>query len=364
MYKKLSILLFSIVLLACDREDSDGEASNSSFEVTTLLIQSADEYIVPAYKESSDAVKNLISKKEVFFATISEESLIELQNAYRESFKSWQKSSPFDFGPAEKECSFVTVFSDINKFPVDVSLTEEYIATGNTSFRKGKEDTRGFSTLGYLLFDGGNENVLLQFQDNNRRQYASAIIEDIDDRINCVLSGWQGGYRDEFVSENKTNAGSAVSLLYNQFLKNFERIKNFKLSRPAGIISGQNGPSTFLLEAYYDETLSKELIKVNLEAIEAIWYGRSLDGRDGVGFQEWLESKGSQDVVNSTITAFGQLKSKIDAIEEASLEEAINNDLPSIDDLVLEFQKSTRYLKSDLYPVIRVPLTFESGDGD
>ena len=206
--------------------------------------------------------------------------------------------------------------------------------------------------------------------DEKRKVYLTAVVQDIYDRIANTRSLWKvdfegkGPYRDLFVMDSADTKGSSISLLYNQFLRGYENIKNYKLALPAGEAAGAETPDAKLLEAYYDKDLSKELIIENFEVIKDIWYGKGLDGVDGIGFEEWVKSSGEDDLAGSTIAAFASINDKINTIEEASMEDAISQDINSVKDVVVEFQKSTRYIKSDLSPIIKLDITFKSGDGD
>jgi predicted lipoprotein len=361
----------SFFFISCrDNDESDDDSPEDvTFSIKALLSQSADNYIIPAYDDCLAEVSDLKIKTEGFVEEPSPEKLVLIQEAYRTAFIKWQRAVPFNFGPATKN-SFATIFEDINTFPVDESKTEQYILDGNVAFTANFDrDTRGFSTLGYLLFNGDASSIVASY-DEKRKVYLTAVVQDIYDRIANTRSLWEvdfegkGPYRDLFVMDSADTKGSSISLLYNQFLRGYENIKNYKLALPAGEAAGAETPDAKLLEAYYDKDLSKELIIENFEVIKDIWYGKGLDGVDGIGFEEWVKSSGEDDLAGSTIAAFASINDKINTIEEASMEDAISQDINSVKDVVVEFQKSTRYIKSDLSPIIKLEITFNSGDGD
>ena len=78
-----------------------------------------------------------------------------------------------------------------------------------------------------VTINKSDEEILAEF-DENRLNYLSSVVDDIYDRINTANSLWQGAYRDEFVNNTSTSAGSSLSLYYNNFVKSFENIKQFK----------------------------------------------------------------------------------------------------------------------------------------
>ena len=125
-------------------------------------------------------------------------------------------------------------------------------------------DTRGFPALEYLFFK--NSGLLLS--DAGRRSYAEAVVNHLEARVQDVETAWNA-YRSDFVNNDGTDVGSSTSQLYNEFVRSFESIKNFKVGLPAGKRPGQTMAAPELAEGYYSG-LSREFLKQHIAAIEAL----------------------------------------------------------------------------------------------
>ncbi len=180
-----------------------------------------------------------------------------------------------------------------------------------------------------------------------------------------MVNAWNGAYYTEFIGNKGTDAGSSTSQCYNEFVRSFESAKNFKLGLPLGKRPGQIQAEPQLVEAYYSGK-SLECLRLHLTAIENIWYGRSKSGQDGVGFREYLEKvEGGPALIISTETQLAALRTALAAVSDTpALSVQITNANPQLETLYTEFQKMTRYFKSDLSSLLGIAITFSSGDGD
>ena len=353
------IILLTIGIFACNK--SEDSAVNNEFDKSAFLTNAADNIIIPSYVNALASAKDLQSATTRFSSDPTEANLKNIQAKWKAAFVVWQSASPFNFGPADGTLKSLQEL--IATYPIKTSLTETIILGEDYSFNDFNLDTRGFSAIGYLIHNGSNEEVLASF-DLKRINYLTAVVADVVTRIEEVTTSWQGSYRDVFVSNTSTSAGSSISFYYNQFVISYESSKKYKLGFPAGLGAGQSGVQAELLEAYYGE-FSLELIKVHLTAIENIWYGKSAEGTNGIGFDDFLGAvDGGREVKNQTIISIEKVWGKINDIPQGSLAETLNSDPSTVKATVEEMQKHTRYFKSDLTTKIGVAITFSDGDGD
>ena len=229
-------------------------------------------------------------------------------------------------------------------------------------------DARGFLALEYLLF-GQNQSadeLAAAFSGNeNRRIYLAAVAKHLQDRSKEVLTAWNGSYYGSFLSNNGTDVGSSTSLLYNEFVRSYESIKNYKLGLPLGKRTGQTQAEPQLVEAYYSGE-SLRMLKLHVTAIEDIWHGRSKNGQDGIGFREYLDKvEGGKPLIVSTEAQLTALKAALNAVPSSpSIAAQITGDKTFLEALYVEFSKMTRFFKSDLSSLLGIAITFSSSDGD
>jgi predicted lipoprotein len=217
----------------------------------------------------------------------------------------------------------------------------------------------------YLLFDKESQtNVVEKFSDQNRKEYLLAIVQNIQTEVKKVNDSWTNGYKETFTNNTGTDAGSGVSILFNEWNKSFESIKNFKLGLPLGRRAGQTQADPKLVEAYYSKE-SIVFLKAHFENIERIWYGKSLNGQDGIGFEEYLISvEGGEAVVLETKTQLEEVRKVINLLPSEDLQTQINSNPTAINNVLTEMQKLTRFFKSEMISLLVITITYDSGDGD
>lgn len=366
----LLLLLTPIIIIGCGDEASNNSTPDS-FDRVTFLAYYADSLIIPEYAKLNSDVEELKTSIEGFVSLPDEQSLKNAQNAWYNAYMQWQNCSAFDFGPAQG--NFGTLSEDVGTFPSTITGSqskkgiEEYIAAGDNSLSNFARDTRGFLGIEYLLFESDDNNVVNKFQSaegEKRKAYLIAITNDIVIKINDVYTKWSQ-YRSKFIENNGTDAGSSTSELYNEFVKSFEALKNYKYGLPAGKRPGQTKSEPDKVEGFYSGT-SFETSKKHWETIQRLWQGKTTNGYDGIGFEEYVASTVTgKDLVHSTQV---QIKSVNDAFNtfpnNITLSQAITTNEPSVETINTELQKMTRFLKSDMSSLLGISITYSSGDGD
>lgn len=366
-YKKLAfrillpVIALPILLTTACKEDNNDGGSAGAFDRKLLLENFADNIIIPYWGKMKTATDALSSAADALITTPNTTTLQATQTAWTNAYTSWLYCNSFNYGPGEKPI-FGMVNENIGTWPVNVGVVENRIAAGDFKFNDFRRDSRGLLTVEYLLFTPTALDSLTA--SSNRRQYLQKVIADIKTWVDENNTGWTT-YRNAFVSNTDKSAGSPTSMLYNEFVKSFEAIKNFKIALPGGKRAGQPQPEPHLCEAYYSGQ-SIKFIKEHFKAVEQMWRGTGANGTDGIGFDDYL------DKVTGGTALKAETLAQLAAVNNANKSFADNEILANlvlmeterIDTLHTEYQKMTRFFKSDLSSLLGIAITYSSGDGD
>jgi hypothetical protein len=360
------LICLSILATSCGSKKNN---PTDSFDRQAMLTHYADEMIRPAYSALAFSLSSLETSVNTFNNTPEEGWLAQVQTVWKESYREWMRAVAYNFGPAGEEGLRKGLVEEIGTFPASETKINEAISAGAWNLNDFNRDARGFLAVEYLIF-GKNQSqaeiAALFAADANRRNYLLALVQDIRQRITIVNDGWNNqNYRNEFVENDGTDSGSSTSALYNEFVRSYEAIKNFKLGLPMGKRPGQTQAEPQLVEAYYSgQTLP--MMKAHLETIEDIWRGRTRSGFDGPGFRDYLETvQGGPELITSTEAQLILLKNALNAVpENPAVSEQISGNNAPLEALYVELSKMTRYFKSDMSSLLGIAITYSSGDGD
>jgi uncharacterized protein len=368
MKKLRSILVILSVIISSCEKDTNGN-NNDSFDRGLMLKNYAENMIIPAYKELQAAVNQMVVALESLSSNMSLQQLESAQSAWVNAYQEWMYANAFNIGPAAEQGLNKSMFEEISTFPVSPAKINSAIASGQFNFNDFNRDARGFLALEYLLYAGqdiDNDSVLRMFQHQvDRKRYVVDCSKNIQARINNVISEWENGYAAEFLSKKGTDVGSSTSQLYNEFVKAFETNKNYKIELPLGKRPGQTQAEPQLVEAYYSGK-SLDFLKIHLNAMEYIYFGKSKNGSDGIGFKDYLETVvGGPALVESTLAQWENVRSSLQNIPSgSSLSALIKHNPQPVEAFRVELQKHTRFFKSDMSSLLGIAITFSSGDGD
>lgn len=360
-YTLVLLSIFSVVFFSCEEEEDD-LIEDTSFDRTAMLTAYADDLIIPNFEKLKQSVDELHAAKESFTTEPNEANLSDLRAAWVNAVTDHQSCSAFGFGPGNL---LLGAYGNVlGVFPVSETKIEENITNANFDLANSfSTDVRGFFAVEYLIY--GNDttsSAVVESFDQERLDYLTLVVNEIKTSIDGIVSEWNDSYRDEFIASNGTSAGSSTSLLYNEFVKDYENIKNFKVELPAGLTAGQTSANPKLVEAYYSG-ISKSLLKAHFESSKDIWYGRSKDDNDFKGFEEYLESVvGGPDLITTTKTSVDDIDSQLEGLPAGSLSEIVGSS--EFQDLRDKLQANTANFKSSMSSLLGISITFNSGDGD
>lgn len=354
-----TFLLLLGVLVACDDDQTE---ETEQFNRSVMLENMATELIVPNFIQLQASVDQLHAATRTFTENTNEANLLALREAWVAAVTDFQHCSAFGFGPASLPLG---PFADvIGVFPVDEQEVEQNI--GDPAFNLAasfRRDVRGFYTVEYLIYGNDTpETAMVNNFDADRKAYLQLIVGELKTITDNIVTEWNSSYLDEFTTNDGTSAGSPVSELYNEFVKDYENLKNFKVELPAGLTAGQEGADPTLVEAYYSG-ISRSLIVEQFESSKNIWFGRTRNGQDIIGFEEYLNSVvGGPDLVETSKEAINDIDAAIAAIPQTRLSEQVEH--PSLVTLRNELQDNTANFKSSMSSLLGISITFNSGDGD
>lgn len=333
-----------------------------------MLENYADHLIKPAFAQVQNQANLLHTAVQGFNANPTLQGLTDLQQNWAVAYEDWQYANAYNFGPAGESGLEKGLVEEVGTFPASATKIETSLSSGQWNVADFNRDARGFLAIEYLIFGQNqtNDALVASFVASaERRNFLLALTQNLYDRSTEVMNAWNGSYYQEFLNSDGTEVGSSTSLLYNEFVRSYESIKNYKLGLPMGKRPGQTQTEPQLVEAYYSgQTLS--MLKAHVAAIENIWRGRSRTGQDGIGFREYLEFvEGGNALISSTEAQLAALKTALAAVPETpSLSEQISGNKTELEALYVEFSKMTRFFKSDMSSLLGIAITFSSSDGD
>lgn len=362
MYKILSLSILLLLAASCEPEGPT-TGCNSDFDQSAMFQNIADNIIVPSFQDLQTQTTALVAKKQAFLNAPSISALEDLRHAWFQAYLAFQKVSQFDFGPAEE----VFLRNSVNNFPLDTAAMLANIQSGNYNFDMPDNYDKGLPALDYLLYGIGNDDnaIISKLSDAAYSQYLSDVIDDIQQRVDHTVKGWTDGYKDTFISNTGTAAGSSLSLIINDWNENYEITKRDRLGIPSGVLTlGFTNPDK--VEAYYSGR-SLELLKVALSASEQLYLGVTDNGTDQLGLDDFLVAidaiKGDYKLNDLIKNQFVAAKNAVDGLTNP-LSENVENDTPQVVDAYNEVVKQLVNIKTDLPSVLCVSITYIDNPSD
>lgn len=356
----LLLVVSAFTFTAC--EDNNGDMMAPGFDRSALLRSVGNELIIPNFESLQRSVNEMTQAANAFVDDPSEAKLLALREAWQQAVIDHQHCSAFGFGPANL---LLGPYAEVlGVFPVNEQEVEENMSNPDFDLANSFDrDIRGFYTVEYLIYgrDKSTAELIAGF-DQNRKDYLLLILSELQNTFDEITQEWKTSYLQEFIDNDGTAAGSSISLYYNQFVKDYENLKNFKVELPAGLSAGQSGPDERLVEAYYSGQ-SKALIQAHFANTKNIWLGLDRNGKAIVGFDDYLSTVvGGEELVAQTLVAIDQIDQAIAQLPPGRLSDQVQS--PAMETLRDELQSNTANFKSSMSSLLGISITFNSGDGD
>lgn len=367
MFKKIAITFFLVILIAaCSSSKEKETIINDSFDRGKMLINIADNIIIPAFNDFSVKMNTLKLEGQKFITTPNQNNLDEFRTTWLVAYKSWQHIEMFDIGKAEElQYKFY-----MNIYPLTVTDVESSVISGSYDLNDvNYQDAQGFPALDYLLYGVADSDaaILEKFtSDANAtgyKKYTEDVLNQMNSLTQKVVADWQT-YRNEFVNSTSNTVTSAVNKLVNDYIYYYEKgLRANKIGIPAGVFSATELPEK--VEAYYKDNSSKELTLEALNAVinffEGTYVGKT--NTSAIGFKQYLIALDREDLASKITNQFSTAKNEINALDESFFKQ-INTDNIKMTRAYDELQKAVVLLKVDMLQTFNINVDYVDADGD
>ncbi len=370
MIKKiLGVLTIVILVSSCGSDSNPSDnSSDDNFDRSKILINVADNIVVPAFEAFDAKLVSLEEKANSFVNSPSQQTLTDFRGAWYQAYKSWQQVAVFNIGKAA-ELGFVNF---INIYPLTVSDVTDNITNGTYDLsHSNNHDAQGFPALDYLLYGVGSDDtqILEKYNDDVNanaqayKKYITDVVGKIRSVITEVINDWKGGYRDTFVASSGNTNTSALNVLVNNYIQYYEsRLRKYKIGLPVGNFSATPFPEK--VEAFYRKDISKDLALEALNTVKDLfngtYYGKSTTGES---FKSYLEALGKSDLATKINDQFEVAKTQIEKLN-ANFYQQINEDKQSMTMAYDELQKLVALFKVDMVKEMGISINYIDSDGD
>lgn len=376
-----TLCLCTLVLWNCvKKKDSEDlltpDKPDTGEKVVTrqaILENVADNIIIPSYAHFRLKLDTLQAKSIAFTSDPDSSSLVAFRQAWINAYIEWQNVELFDVGPAND----YTMRFYYNIYPANTTGIEENIVSGATNLGTAVANAKqGFPALDYLINGLGTDAETIDHYKTasdaaKRIAYVKLIIEKMVAMAATVHNEWTNGYRNKFVSNTSTDAGSSMSALVNGYILNYERyVRSGKFGIPSGIMVGDGTIHPEKVEAYYKKDISLILAKAAHQASINLFNGKNATtGAEGASFKSYLNQLGAKDSKTGSAlsdilnTQFSETNNKLNVLPN-NLYEVANTNNQAMIDVYNAMQSAVRMLKVDMTSAMSISITYTDTDGD
>ena len=352
-YFLIPICLITFMSCSEDSNSSQG-AAHSNYPQVDLLNRYADSLIIPSLEKSVSEI-NTLRNAWIGFKNKTK-TIPTLRSTLKSTILQWIEASPYSFGPAEDRGLVSKAYQDISTFPVDTIRINEYIKQGITTHPKYirldymAPKFKGLFALEYLFY---KKHTF----DTNTTELIDSIVNHIHRKITSVHSQWKSGYKQTFVKHTGIAIGSSINNLYNEWVLNYEHIKNFKAYIPS-----RDGVR--YVESYYGGH-SLEYLKKSLDINRKIFNGGH-SKHQKLSLRQYVMSVTNGDKLVETIDAkWQEIQTKLSELDSSKTwRQLLAEKNKAALDLVKLLTGFTRYIKTDMASLMGFSITFNSNDGD
>lgn len=367
MMNKIFLALLLLLSLGACNEDPEQMELSDDYDRSALLVNWADNLIIPAYEAYVAELAEMVGAKDAFLVDPTVDNLADFRDAWLDAYLAWQEVSMFEIG--EAETLGLRDFS--NTYPTSAERIEENISMGNLNLvLPSTRDQQGFPALDYLLHAAAVDDPALvnRFQQEEAlRDYTAALVDRLHELGKQVLDRWKNGYRETFVAAAGSDAGSSLNKMANDFMFYYERaLRAGKIGIPAGVFS--NTPLPDRVEGYYRRDVSKMLFMRALEATKDFFNGRHFDG-NGQGeslasYLDYLDGLNGNTRLSEKInTQFDAAFAKGESLGDDFVQQVEANNtamLQTYDAL----QGNVVLMKVDMFQTLNIRVDYVDADGD
>jgi len=373
---KFNLLLIAVLVtvISCGPKDDDnpGQTINTPNR-EAMLVNLADEVIIPGYKDFNTSLLSLTDGFNTFEGEPNIENLNSFRTSWENAYLQWQTVELFDVGPA---ADYAIRFY-FNIYPANTSLIESNIAAGNANLGlPSNYPAQGFPALDYMLYGiASSDDEILKLYTTDasaqaRINYIGLIISQMNLEFKRVNDLWNTSYRNVFVSKTGVDISSSLGQLVNGYVLNYERyVRSGKVGIPSGaMMNGVVSPEK--VEAYYRKDLSKKLAIAANNASKDFFMGVSRNGNSqGASFYSYLkaltatDSKTGADLADQIKTKFEDIDKSLQLLDDNFAAQTQTNNAAMIATFD-QMQTMVRLLKVDMTSAMSITITYTDNDGD
>lgn len=355
--------LFCLLLtgVSCGKSgNKPDESVQNGFDKTAMLTNYADNLIIPAYTELQAQLQLLAPAANAFLLTPNTTSQQALNVAFKSAYLQFEKVSFSQFGPAETVLfnNFVNMLPAMTNDHSDLDKIEANILSGSYDLSQNSTlNQQGFPALDYLLFSTDAIQKFNAGNSTNRKKYVQDILTRMQTLTTKVLNDWKNTYRAQFIGNTKSDAGSPIGYMVNQFAYEMDQMKGPRIGWPFG---KQSGGVVFAdkCEGYYSG-ISLALAIENLSNLKLLYTG----GNTSKGMSSYLVALGKSQLDKDILTYFDNAINKLKAIPDP-LSASLNNNKPLVDAAYKDIQTLLTNIKTDMASALSVRITYVDNDGD
>lgn len=371
------VFVVALVIWGCSSGSSDdpGAGSNEelpvSFDRRAMLVNWADNIIVPSYRAFQSELSDLKTAFETFSSNKNMDNLVLFREAWVETYLAWQSVSMFETGPAET----IGYRLNMNTYPTDTDLINSFISTGSYDLSlPANRDAKGFAALDYLLngLEDTDAGLVIRWtsgtEADNTMDYIAALLADMTSLTDSVVGEWEGSYRNTFVENDGSSATASVDRYVNDYIFYYEKfLRAGKMGIPLGVFSGTPAPNT--LEVFYSPDLSKAMFLAGLGAVQDFFngkhFGSNTTGESLASYLNELNTlKNGEDLSQLVNDQMDLARSMVMDLD--SFRNEIENNSPPTNMLLAydEVQRVVPFFKVDMVSAMSISIDFVDADGD
>ncbi|NBC66206.1 MAG: peptidase M75 superfamily protein [Bacteroidetes bacterium] len=378
MRKFSFVFILGLILLWGCTDDNPSGPDADDFDREEILVNWADNIILPAFESFSITTGELKTAGENFTADPNQESLQKLRDAWKTSYLAWQHVSMFEMGKAMD----VRFREYLNTYPVSANdsspnadqTIQKNIQSGTYNLElPSLRDTQGFPALDYMLngLDDSDDAILEYYTTHQDaveyNKYINDLVTRMDQLTVEVLDHWKSGYRDQFVSNSGNGANASLDMMVNDYIFYYEKVlRAGKVGIPAGVFSGT--PLSSHVEAYYSAGFSKELLLEALDAAQNFFNGKHFGSQErGESLASYLDylntMKEGADLTQLINNQFESARNQAENLNSDFVTqiESDNSEMLATYD---ELQKNVVFLKVDMLQALNINVDYVDADGD
>ncbi|MEX2397938.1 MAG: imelysin family protein, partial [Balneolales bacterium] len=198
------VFILTLIGYSCTDDGPSGPDS-SDFDRQAILVNWADNIIIPAFSSFSEKTSELHTAAERFADEPTLANLEGLRENWETAYISFQQVSMFDTGIAIQ----IRYRDNLNIYPTDPDEIHDNIEEGSSNLElPALNDSQGFPALDYLLYGlAESDAAILKYYTQGDhaaayRTYLTDLTARIDFLTNEIIDYWQEDYRDDFVQNS------------------------------------------------------------------------------------------------------------------------------------------------------------------